>query len=116
MKAEAVFTTSPLVRQSEALGRAAERRPARHDRSARGCPLIHQMGDVSAGQVSMLGTMKLLVDDVSGPNAAGFALPTGTVTFLLTDVEGSTRRWEDAPELDVDGGSSALRDPRRGGR
>ena len=45
----------------------------------------------------MLGTMKLLVDDVSGPNAAGFALPTGTVTFLLTDVEGSTRRWEDAP-------------------
>jgi class 3 adenylate cyclase len=29
---------------------------------------------------------------------AGFSLPTGTVTFLLTDVEGSTRRWEDAPE------------------
>jgi predicted ATPase/class 3 adenylate cyclase/DNA-binding CsgD family transcriptional regulator len=27
----------------------------------------------------------------------GFALPTGTVTFLLSDVEGSSRRWEDAP-------------------
>src|SRR5207302_5099492 len=26
------------------------------------------------------------------------ALPTGTVTFLLTDVEGSTRRWEDSPK------------------
>jgi predicted ATPase/class 3 adenylate cyclase len=27
-----------------------------------------------------------------------FALPTGTVTFLLTDVQGSTQRWEAAPE------------------
>src|SRR5438552_9832702 len=26
------------------------------------------------------------------------ALPTGTVTFLLTDVEGSTRLWEQHPE------------------
>jgi class 3 adenylate cyclase len=26
-----------------------------------------------------------------------FMLPTGTVTFLLTDVEGSTQRWEAAP-------------------
>jgi predicted ATPase/DNA-binding SARP family transcriptional activator len=26
-----------------------------------------------------------------------FSLPTGTVTFLLSDVEGSTRRWEEAP-------------------
>src|SRR5262245_2765575 len=44
----------------------------------------------------MLGTVRLLVDDVT--DAPGFALPTGTVTFLLTDVEGSSRRWEDAPE------------------
>src|SRR5262249_12672273 len=27
------------------------------------------------------------------------ALPTGTVTFLLTDIEGSTARWERASEV-----------------
>ncbi len=27
-----------------------------------------------------------------------FALPTGTVTFLLTDIAGSTRGWEDDPQ------------------
>ena len=26
------------------------------------------------------------------------ALPTGTVTFLFTDIEGSTKRWEHHPE------------------
>jgi class 3 adenylate cyclase len=26
-------------------------------------------------------------------------LPSGTVTFLFTDVEGSTGMWEDQPEL-----------------
>src|SRR4029453_4860038 len=25
-------------------------------------------------------------------------LPTGTVTFLFSDIEGSTRRWQDEPE------------------
>src|SRR5215213_8928583 len=25
-------------------------------------------------------------------------LPTGTVTFLYTDIEGSTRRWEEHPD------------------
>lgn len=40
---------------------------------------------------------RLLVDEVSGPDSAGFALPTGTVSFLLTDVEGSSQRWEHAP-------------------
>jgi class 3 adenylate cyclase len=32
------------------------------------------------------------------PERPGFSLPVGTVTFLLTDVEGSTRRWEAAPD------------------
>ena len=27
--------------------------------------------------------------------------PTGTVTFLFTDIEGSTRRWQDEPEDDA---------------
>ena len=27
------------------------------------------------------------------------SMPTGTVTFLMTDVEGSTRAWEAQPEL-----------------
>jgi predicted ATPase/class 3 adenylate cyclase/DNA-binding CsgD family transcriptional regulator len=42
----------------------------------------------------------LLVDAVMGESAAEtstFAVPAGTVTFLLTDVEGSTRLWEQAP-------------------
>ena len=35
----------------------------------------------------------------AGPGAPGEAeLPAGTVTFLLTDIEGSTRLWETAPE------------------
>ncbi len=25
-------------------------------------------------------------------------IPTGTVTFLFSDIEGSTRRWENRPE------------------
>ena len=28
----------------------------------------------------------------------GEALPTGTVTFLFTDLEGSTRLWDEHPE------------------
>jgi hypothetical protein len=28
------------------------------------------------------------------PDQPAFSLPVGTVTFLLTDVEDSTRRWE----------------------
>jgi predicted ATPase/class 3 adenylate cyclase len=35
----------------------------------------------------------------AGPGeSGGVELPTGTVTFLLTDIEGSSRLWEAAPE------------------
>jgi hypothetical protein len=33
---------------------------------------------------------------VTSPERA-FSLPTGTVTFLLTDIEGSTRLWQSEP-------------------
>ena len=32
------------------------------------------------------------------PTTGGFVLPTGTVTLLLGDVEGSTRAWENDPK------------------
>jgi predicted ATPase/class 3 adenylate cyclase/DNA-binding CsgD family transcriptional regulator len=35
---------------------------------------------------------------VAGADFTDFALPSGTVAFLLTDVEGSTRLWETEPE------------------
>jgi predicted ATPase/class 3 adenylate cyclase/DNA-binding CsgD family transcriptional regulator len=39
-----------------------------------------------------------VVDDVSDVDARSFALPSGTVTFLLTDIEGSSTRWDALPE------------------
>jgi predicted ATPase/class 3 adenylate cyclase/DNA-binding CsgD family transcriptional regulator len=35
-----------------------------------------------------------VMHDEATASSSGFALPTGTVTFLMTDVEGSTRGWE----------------------
>ena len=41
----------------------------------------------------------LFVGDADGGEVTGgFVLPTGTVTFLMTDIEGSTRAWERRPE------------------
>src|SRR6516225_3928068 len=34
----------------------------------------------------------------AGAGASAAGLPTGTVTFLLTDIEGSTRLWETVPD------------------
>src|SRR6516162_9205449 len=34
----------------------------------------------------------------AGPGEPGEELPAGTVTFLLTDIEGSTRLWESVPD------------------
>ena len=36
----------------------------------------------------------LLMGDESGGSSSPFSLPTGTVTFLLTDIESSSRKWE----------------------
>ena len=43
----------------------------------------------------------LVVDNPLAAHTTGPSqrrLPTGTVTFLLTDIEGSTRLWEQSPE------------------
>ncbi len=39
----------------------------------------------------------LIWGPVDGDQTATFALPAGTVTFLLSDIEGSTRLWQDEP-------------------
>jgi predicted ATPase/class 3 adenylate cyclase/DNA-binding CsgD family transcriptional regulator len=40
------------------------------------------------------------VGDADGDGSdGGFVMPVGTVTFLLTDIEGSTRRWEAEPQV-----------------
>jgi predicted ATPase/class 3 adenylate cyclase len=40
----------------------------------------------------------MVTGDVTGHAGGASTLPKGTVTFLLTDVEGSSRAWENAPE------------------
>ena len=43
--------------------------------------------------VSGLPTPLYVEDVASDGTTGGFVLPTGTVTFLMTDIEGSTRAW-----------------------
>ena len=38
-----------------------------------------------------------MTTDTKSPS--GLPLPTGTITFLFTDIEGSTRLWERDPDL-----------------
>jgi class 3 adenylate cyclase len=45
-----------------------------------------------------LGRPLLVERGVSEAEVRAFSLPIGTVSFLMTDVESSTRRWEVAPE------------------
>jgi class 3 adenylate cyclase len=42
--------------------------------------------------------MRRTLVDYSGVDSSRAALPTGVITFLLTDVEGSTRLWEREPD------------------
>jgi class 3 adenylate cyclase len=51
-----------------------------------------------SGAVCSVGGPLLVGDGMSDAVAHAFALPTGTVTFLLTDVEGSTKGWEASPQ------------------
>jgi predicted ATPase/class 3 adenylate cyclase/DNA-binding CsgD family transcriptional regulator len=60
-------------------------------------------GSVSGGPVGSSRTgwalgRPLIWGHVQGNQTATFSLPAGTVTFLLSDIEGSTRLWQDEPE------------------
>src|ERR1700731_2628634 len=60
---------------------------------------------VARGRVaSMCNVAACLMWHSAGVSAAPAAAPSGVVTFLFTDVEGSTRRWE----ADADGMRAAL--------
>ena len=49
---------------------------------------------------SYAGTSPAMPSPQFGVSGVGsHELPQGTVTFLFTDVEGSTRLWEDAPDV-----------------
>ena len=48
-------------------------------------------------QATETGPVSARSEEGTGSEAS-FALPTGTVAFLLTDVEGSTRTWEAEPD------------------
>ena len=43
-------------------------------------------------------TAPLIWGGMGGDETSSFALPAGTVTFLMTDIAGSTRLWEAEPE------------------
>jgi predicted ATPase/class 3 adenylate cyclase len=72
---------------------------------------IRSAGAVSYRQFATAGELeRLLTDDLAVLLSESFAeatissaalqeLPAGTVTFLLTDIEGSSRLWESEPEV-----------------
>ena len=58
-----------------------------------GCWPVVALSESSAGAAASTGASAA---SPAGPDEA--ELPAGTVTFLLTDIEGSTRLWEAVPE------------------
>src|SRR5215831_7309057 len=81
--------------------------PDREPRLAAMIDAIRAAGAVSYRAFTTPGELeRLLADDLAvllserfaGAAVSTEALPAGTVTFLLTDIEGSTRLWETAPE------------------
>ena len=70
--------------------------------------VLTQVGDVRGCPLPLSGSMRrrgaergMAWGDPSmsgSEEAGGFVLPAGTVAFLLTDVEGSTRAWEAEPD------------------
>src|SRR5262249_49141845 len=49
---------------------------------------------ISMGRVESIGGVRGPAQSPHTSHTARAALPSGTVTFLLTDIEGSTARWE----------------------
>ena len=77
--------------------------------STAGCMVVH-LDDVAAGRgrqhQNMMESGHVLVrplviegDEMAGLEPTTFLLPKGTVSFLLTDVAGSTRSWQEHPDV-----------------
>jgi class 3 adenylate cyclase len=59
--------------------------------------IVHPMPAVSESERLTLGPRVSLTPNNFHDRTAGRSLPTGTVTLLLADIEGSTRLWETRP-------------------
>ena len=63
--------------------------------------LLHRMADVRLLSVGSNAAMTsfLMMDGDADRGSVHFTLPTGVVTFLLTDIEGSSRAWQADADL-----------------